>query len=139
MAKLKFKNATNGVFILTYNHPASGKHVHQPIDALSTAIVFDGDLDKCSAIRLQYPDIPDNQDVALSDAPLQFVWDNALPDLDDYLASSAIGDDKASTDAKKALKETVAAAIAPLTEESEIVVQVGGKKDQIKATGTEVQ
>lgn len=139
MAKLKLKNATNGVFILTFNHPASGKHVHHPIAPFSTDVVFDGELDKCSAIRLQYPDIPDNQDVALSDVPIQFVWDNALPDLDDYMESMAVGDALASENAKKTLKDTVKAASAPLTEESEVVVQIGGKKDTIKATGTEVQ
>ena len=139
MAKLKFKNGTNGTFILTYLHPLSGKHVHQPIEALSTVVVFDGDTDQCSAIRLQYPDIPDNQDVALSEAPIQFVWDNALPDLNDYLSSLAVGDEKASNDAKQALEETVSAAISPLTEESEIVVQVGSNKKQIKANGNEVQ
>lgn len=139
MAKLKFKNGTSGVYVLAFRHPANNKLVHQKIDALSTQLVINSSVDECSAVRVQYPSIPDNQDVALSDSPYQWVWDNELPELDDYLGSLEASENQASNEAKELLQQTADDAIAPLTEESEMTVQIGSNKNQVKAKGKEVQ
>jgi len=139
MAKLKFKNGTSGAYVLAFRHPANNKLVHQKIEALSTQLIIDGSVDECSSVRVQYPAIPDNQDVALSDVPYQFIWDNELPELDDYLGSLQASEEQASIEAKEILQQTTDDAIAPLTEESEMTVQIGSNKNQIKSKGKEVQ
>jgi hypothetical protein len=136
---LKVKNGTAGLYRFKFRHPVNNKLIDLDIQPFSTSPVFTGELDDCSKVRLQYPAMPDNGDIALSDAPIQFVWENQLPNLDDYLGSLESAENEASKKAEESLQAALADVASNLpNERSAIEVVTVGKKKPVKAVGQEL-
>jgi hypothetical protein len=137
MATLKLKNATPDIFGFNYRSPTSGKTVTKYVEPMSTVELFSGEVDQCSAIRLQYPNLPDSDDARLNECPVQFVWENILPSLEDYQGSLLAGESKATATANKELTDTVTDTASGMTEESNLTVQRAGSRKGVTAQGTQ--
>lgn len=137
---LKIKNGTMGDYRFQFRHPRTGKLATVTIPPLATMPVIIDDIDTVSAVRLQYPLIPDNSDVALSDIPVQFVWEGVLPTFEDYEGSLAIAEQQGAEEGKAALEEAVNQAAEVTSEsipdaKSGVTVRKAGSKSSIDAQG----
>ena len=137
---LKIKNGTMGDYRFQYRHPRTGKLATVTIPALATVPVIVDDIDTVSAVRLQYPLIPDNSDAALSDVPVQFVWEGVLPTFEDYEGSLATAEQQGADEGKAALEEAVNQAADSTSEsipdaKSGVSVRKAGSKSSVDAQG----
>lgn len=137
MASLKLKNATPDTVGFTYRCPESNQTVTRYVDPMSTVELFNGSVDQCSAIRLQYPNFLDSDDARLDDCPIQFVWEGVLPTVEDYQGSLLAGEKAVSDSATADLEQTVVETANPMTEESNLTVQRAGTKKGVTAHGTQ--
>ncbi|CAB4132091.1 hypothetical protein UFOVP136_36 [uncultured Caudovirales phage] len=138
MATLKLKNATPDIFGFNYRCPESGQLVTRYAEPMSTIELFKGDVDQCSAIRLQYPNLLDSDEALLSECPVQFVWEDVLPTLEDYQGSLEKGELDTADNAMKELTDTVTDTASGMTEESNLTVQRAGSRKGVTANGTQV-
>lgn len=137
---LKIKNGTMGDYRFQYRHPRTGKLATVIVPALATVPVIVDDIDTVSAVRLQYPLIPDNSDAAMSDVPVQFVWGGVLPTFEDYEGSLATAEQQGADEGKVALQEAVDQAAEATSEsipdaKSGVSVHKAGSKKSVEAQG----
>ena len=126
--------------MFSFRDPIANQIATVQIDPMSTQVVYSGDLDDCSKVRLQYPYLPDDSDAGLSEVATQFIWEGKLPTIEDYEGSLEAAKTDSVNRSKKAMTDAVenAAAILP-NEKSSIEVVTSGVKDTVVATGKESQ
>ena len=137
---LKIKNGTMGDYRFQYRHPRTNKLATVTIPALATIPVIVDDIDTVSSVRVQYPLLPDNSDAALSDVPVQFVWEGVLPTFEDYEGSLATAEQQGAEEGKAALEEAVSQAAEVTSDsipdaKSGVSVRKAGSKSSIDAVG----